>query len=358
MKHFLWLAAFILVLFATAVFFAPRTQAEDKKQTATGNVTSTVVGKSILQPEICKYKNGARAAYTFSFDDGYKEHFTIAAPLLEKYGFRGTFFIVIKQIGMPEGKPDALVYKWLDWEQIKGLHDRGHEIANHTITHQRLPYISPEAQEVEVNEPLRIIKEKFGFDMLTFCYPGNSYNKESIALVMKRHIASRLQCQAYGDVKFTTELANQRIDNLIKDGGDNVGMIHAILPGTGYQPFNDVSIFEKHLEYVKSLGNKIWVDTFANVSKYKLNRDACKLAVKEADATSCTVVIEQNKTQPIFADMPLTIRIPAIAGAEGMSFSAKQGDKVLPVTKHDDDFFVDVALNNVPVQFGLVQSSH
>lgn len=62
----------------------------------------------------------------FTFDDGGISFYTKAAPILEKYGFKGAFFISTSCIGMPG---------FLTEEQIKELSKRGHIIGSHTHTH-------------------------------------------------------------------------------------------------------------------------------------------------------------------------------------------------------------------------------
>ena len=62
----------------------------------------------------------------FSFDDGGVSFYTKAAPILEKYGLRGLFFISTNFIETPG---------FLSSEQIRELSKRGHRIGSHTHTH-------------------------------------------------------------------------------------------------------------------------------------------------------------------------------------------------------------------------------
>lgn len=62
----------------------------------------------------------------FTFDDGGVSFYTKAAPVLEKYGFRGVFFISTSYIGTSG---------FLTEVQIKELSNRGHIIGSHTHTH-------------------------------------------------------------------------------------------------------------------------------------------------------------------------------------------------------------------------------
>ncbi len=62
----------------------------------------------------------------FTFDDGGESFINVAAPILEKYGFKGVFFIATDSIGTPG---------FLDAIQIKELDTRGHIIGSHSSSH-------------------------------------------------------------------------------------------------------------------------------------------------------------------------------------------------------------------------------
>ena len=68
----------------------------------------------------------------FTFDDGCLSGATIAAPILKKNGFGGTFY-VSDAYGFRERKD-----WYMTWRQIKGMADDGFEIGNHTRGHGML----------------------------------------------------------------------------------------------------------------------------------------------------------------------------------------------------------------------------
>src|SRR5215471_9237763 len=65
-----------------------------------------------------------------TFDDASKSHFTVARPLLKKYGFGATFFIT-EGFDFRTNKRD-----YLNWDEIAQLHSDGFEIGNHTLDHK------------------------------------------------------------------------------------------------------------------------------------------------------------------------------------------------------------------------------
>lgn len=70
-----------------------------------------------------------------SFDDGGVSFYTIIMPIIEKYGFKGYFYIATKYLGQDGFLTDAM---------IKEMADRGHIIGGHSHTHRQrmndLPY--------------------------------------------------------------------------------------------------------------------------------------------------------------------------------------------------------------------------
>src|SRR4026208_802043 len=64
-----------------------------------------------------------------TFDDSVASHYTVARPLLKRYGFGASFFIT-EGFSFRTNKKD-----YMTWEQIRELHNDGFEIGNHTRDH-------------------------------------------------------------------------------------------------------------------------------------------------------------------------------------------------------------------------------
>lgn len=76
------------------------------------------------QKEDFTWPNGAKAAICLTYDDGLVSHVNTVGPALNKYNFKGTFFVTL---GSPSVKED--IEKW------RSLAKEGHELANHTVYH-------------------------------------------------------------------------------------------------------------------------------------------------------------------------------------------------------------------------------
>jgi len=111
----------------------------------------------------------------FTFDDGGVSFLTVAAPILEKYGFRGKFYISTGFIGV-EG--------FLNTEQIRELHERGHVVGSHSHSHPRIMTSLSEADIV--NEWLisqMLLTEVLGFTPQYASIP-NGYSSKFILKAM------------------------------------------------------------------------------------------------------------------------------------------------------------------------------
>ena len=77
-----------------------------------------------------------------TFDDGYLDNATVAAPLLEREGMRGVFFLTTSYLGTDRIPPWDARYgnqtEWMSWDQARDLRRRGHDVGSHTQNHPDL----------------------------------------------------------------------------------------------------------------------------------------------------------------------------------------------------------------------------
>jgi peptidoglycan/xylan/chitin deacetylase (PgdA/CDA1 family) len=119
-----------------------------------------------------------------NFDDGRKTQFTYAKPILDKYGFKATFYIVCNYL---ENKPG-----FMDWRQVKQLYEEGHDIGSHSMNHANLSKLSKKDLKFEVGKSKKCL-EDHGIDVTSFAYPFNkgSNDKKVIKIVSKYYELAR-----------------------------------------------------------------------------------------------------------------------------------------------------------------------
>jgi peptidoglycan/xylan/chitin deacetylase (PgdA/CDA1 family) len=219
------------------------------------------------------FPEGKRAAISFTFDDGSREHADVAARLLDDCGFRGTFFVIAGLTRETRAEPLAAdrVRSWwaeVSWEEWREAAARGHEIGNHSLTHPvgGLAKVEDDGQlRAEVEDSARLIAEKIGRAPVSFAYPYNKTSARVRALVARHHPAIREDQARYGGRWFSLAGANRLVDRAIRKGQWLVPMIHGI--GGGWDPL-DAELFRRHLRYIKEREAEIWVDTFGAISRH------------------------------------------------------------------------------------------
>ena len=271
---------------------------------------------------ICDWRWNRTGAVSLTFDDGLSSHVKLAAPILTARGLPGTFFVTIGNVGIPYGG------NWSDWQNIS---DRGHEIGCHTITHPDLTTCSPSKLFDEVVLSKRIIEENIT-DMRceSFNYPMGRYNSTVLDLVSRTYIAAR------GDdhnitsppapnpktpenrysvipVNFggseTAEEMSDLLNDTLDTGGWLVEMIHAV-EGGGWDSV-PLSEFRPHMDRISSMKDELWVDTFANISKYIRERDGARLTCDTFEDHIDNISLDSGLDPEIY-DVPLTldVRVP------------------------------------------------
>jgi peptidoglycan/xylan/chitin deacetylase (PgdA/CDA1 family) len=116
-----------------------------------------------------------------NFDDSHQSDYTYAKPILDKYGFKATFFEVCNWIEAGYHKKD----KSITWEQIAALQQDGMDIQAHTMTHPDLNYRSQADLDYEIGQSKQCL-ENHGINATIFAYPigegsGNSTVVNTVA---------------------------------------------------------------------------------------------------------------------------------------------------------------------------------
>lgn len=199
-----------------------------------------------LRKAVVEFTGGgpsARPLVAVTFDDGYWDNFELAAPVMEEFGLRGTFFVTTDFVttgepqwydraamawqelngkgregllgmltsrvrlkkGEPEirawmqglkqeapsarlelvarseamlaARPDYSLYRPMGTSQVRALHERGHEIGSHTVSHPILTQLNDEELSRELRHSAEKLGEWTGDKTTGFCYPDGAFNQ-------------------------------------------------------------------------------------------------------------------------------------------------------------------------------------
>ncbi len=119
------------------------------------------------------------------FDDGWVSAAEQAAPIMEEFGFVGTWFIIADFVDKPGFSADH-VTSGLQEE----LGEKGHEVGSHSGDHPDLATLSPEMVEEQLVKSQEKL-ESLGFDVVGLTPPGGALKGTDLPLVQKHYAYMR-----------------------------------------------------------------------------------------------------------------------------------------------------------------------
>jgi peptidoglycan/xylan/chitin deacetylase (PgdA/CDA1 family) len=112
-----------------------------------------------------------------TFDDGYEDNYTIAFPMLKKYGFRAVLFVVTSEKERTNcwdpGQPRAQL---LSGTQMREMARSGIEFGSHTVSHSDLTAAPVDKVEEELAASKVSLEQTLSAEVSAFAYPYGRLN--------------------------------------------------------------------------------------------------------------------------------------------------------------------------------------
>ena len=115
-----------------------------------------------------------RKTLVITFDDGLKNNFTNAYPILKKYNFPATMFITTDFIGRKN---------FIIPEDVKIMQKNNISIGSHTISHPFLPWMTDKNIRKEVFGSKKILEKITGQKVNLFSYPSGKFNDKTEEII-------------------------------------------------------------------------------------------------------------------------------------------------------------------------------
>jgi peptidoglycan/xylan/chitin deacetylase (PgdA/CDA1 family) len=109
--------------------------------------------------------------FVLTFDDGWWDGFTYAAPIMAQYGFVGTFFVITSR-----GAPN-----FLSPAQMVSLEAAGNEIGDHSVSHYALGGQTYSVDYSQICAAADTIASNLGHRPASLAYPIGSYDSNALA---------------------------------------------------------------------------------------------------------------------------------------------------------------------------------
>lgn len=123
-----------------------------------------------------------------TFDDGYRDNFLNAFPVLKDFGLPAAFFISTSWIGTDYKKPryaQLPVPDMLQWEDVGRMRNESMTFCSHTHTHPHLPLLSYQDQKKEIESAITILYDRFQDAIVkeAFAYTYGEYNQDTLKIL-------------------------------------------------------------------------------------------------------------------------------------------------------------------------------
>ena len=193
---------------------------------------------------------------TLTFDDGGISFYTIIAPILEKKHLIGRFYIATNYIGT-EG--------FMDENQIKDLHQRGHIIGSHSCSHpsdfRAVPFV---ARKEEWADSVRRLSEIIGEPVREVSVPNGFLQKDDLKIFEELGITTI----------YTSKLGENRKKGAMVIKGrigvdKNMSSVRVLSILNGGLPYSKMLLKQKALSLVKLFLGNNYVKIKAKIRKIR-----------------------------------------------------------------------------------------
>jgi peptidoglycan/xylan/chitin deacetylase (PgdA/CDA1 family) len=144
----------------------------------------------------------APRTFVITIDDGWRDGYTEALPVLQSFGYRATYYVIGKRIGARRS---------LGGDELQALAAAGMEIGDHTFDHHALPSLPSVMRRFEITAGADRIAQAVGQAPVTFCYPDGRFSPDVEAQVAQAGFGLALTTQPGTQASWSTRYAVPRL---------------------------------------------------------------------------------------------------------------------------------------------------
>jgi peptidoglycan/xylan/chitin deacetylase (PgdA/CDA1 family) len=124
-------------------------------------------------------RSSAELRVFLTFDDGFRDVFDHALPVLQRQRFCGLVFLVSELVGKTnewQQRAGDVTVPLMDEHQVRDWLAAGQQIGSHTLTHPRLTQLPVSQAKEEIVASKHALEDRFGVPVEHFCYPYGDWN--------------------------------------------------------------------------------------------------------------------------------------------------------------------------------------
>ena len=249
--------------------------------------------------------------------------------------------------------------KGVTWEKIKTYAQQGHEFASHTVTHPRLAALDEANMLYELEKSKEDILKQLGPEY-TFSAEGpyGTENERVMEYALKIYPALRnrmpepylaeinrgskmqpgeakkeyVQWQRGATTKTPLPLMKSWVDTVAAHDNNWLVLVFHGVDNIGWESLSS-DLLDEYFQYIKGKEDKLWVATFADVTKYMRQRMNADVQVSEKE--NKVIVNLTHDLDKTLYNLPLTLK--SYVSPEWKNVQVKQGTKAQRVQPQQDD---------------------
>ncbi|WP_170319438.1 polysaccharide deacetylase family protein [Polyangium spumosum] len=138
-------------------------------------------------------REDVRSAFV-TFDDGWRNQYEHALPILRALGIPATFFVTTSHL-----REESACAKRMGPAELRALADAGMTIGSHTRTHPDLARLDDTRLDDELRGSRQDLEDLLGKPVTLFAYPGGSLSARVVRAV--RRAGYEAACSSYGPAR-------------------------------------------------------------------------------------------------------------------------------------------------------------
>jgi peptidoglycan/xylan/chitin deacetylase (PgdA/CDA1 family) len=149
-------------------------------------------GVRIVPLATLPFMPGDDDAVALTFDDGFTNFASVAAPVLKSRGVTATVFVVTGLLGgtntwdTGSASGPFPTLSLMNRSEVKEVFDAGFDIGGHGVNHVALAGLAAELLDDEVNNCAQSIENITGVKPVSFAFPYGSYDERAVESVARR----------------------------------------------------------------------------------------------------------------------------------------------------------------------------
>ncbi len=143
--------------------------------------------RGLSMRDLMPYLKGERRGKVvgITFDDGYRNVYQNALPVLRDQDFTATNYFVARQLGgcnAWDNEKGIARADLMSADELRGWAAAGMEVGSHTLDHPSLPRLSPELADYQIRQSRLELEQVLGAEVTAFCYPYGDESPEVRAM--------------------------------------------------------------------------------------------------------------------------------------------------------------------------------